>query len=276
VTADAVELRALRAARAVIAAYDLPCEDAVVLAGGSNVLVHLKPTPVVARVMTATAVLHDDVESWLAREVAVAAFLAERALAVSPTRLLPPGPHQRDGLWMTLWNYVRHDASGSSPGAAELGDSLRRLHAALAEFAGELEPLRGIQQWLERLLDELRPAPGLSSTDIESLRAGLHELTPRVFDSSQPAQALHGDTGISNLLRTDKGLLWNDFEDVCSGPVEWDVAGLVSSARARGHGEAFIAEVLQAYGGPRLDELSDFIAAHELYATIWQSYAATD
>jgi hypothetical protein len=276
VTDDAVELRAVRAARAVAEAYDLPCEDAVVLPGGSNVLVHLKPTPIVARVMTATAVLHDDVESWLAREVTVAAFLAERGLAVSPTRLLPPGPHQRDGLWMTLWNYVPHDPSGSSPGAAELGDSLRSLHAALAEFAGELEPLRGIQHWLERLLDELRPAPGLSSTDVESLRASLHELTPPVFDSSQPAQALHGDTGISNLLRTDEGLLWNDFEDVCTGPVAWDVAGLVSSARARGHGEAFIAEVLRAYGGPRLDELPDFIAAHELYATIWQSYAPSD
>src|SRR5690606_15358109 len=84
---DALELRALRAARAVADAHDLPCEDAVLLPGASNVLVHLKPTPVVARVMTATAVLHDDVESWLGREVAVGAFLANRGLAVSPARL---------------------------------------------------------------------------------------------------------------------------------------------------------------------------------------------
>jgi len=274
VTAGAVELRALRAARAVADAYDLPCDDAVVLAGGSNVLVHLKPTPAVARVMTATALLHDDAESWLAREVTVGAFLAKRGLAVSPTRLLPPGPHQRDGLWMTVWDYVPHDSSGSLPRASELGDSLRRLHAALAEFAGELEPLVSIQQWLERLLDELQPAHWLSSVDIESLRASLYELTPRVFDSSQPAQALHGDAGIGNLLRTDKGLLWNDLEDVCTGPVAWDVAGLVGSARARGQSDAFIEEILDAYGGPQLSELSDFIAADELYVTIWQSYDA--
>jgi hypothetical protein len=252
----------------------LPCEDAVVLAGGSNVLVHLRPTPVVARVMTATAVLHDDPETWLGREVAVGTFLAERGMAVSPTRLLPPGPHQRDGLWMTLWDYVPHDGSGSLPGASELGHSLRRLHAALAEFAGELEPLLGIQKWIERLLDELRPVPWLSSTDIESLRVSLHELTPRVFDSSQPAQALHGDAGVGNLLRTDKGLLWNDLEDVCTGPVAWDVAGLVVSARSRGQSDAFIEEVLDAYGRPHLDELSDFIAADELYTTVWQSYDA--
>lgn len=237
-------------------------------------LVHLKPTPVVARVMTATAVLHDDLETWLAREVAVAAFVGERGLAASPTRLLPPGPHQRDGLWMTLWDYVPHDSSGTVPPASELGHSLRRLHAALAEFGGELEPLLGIQKWIERLLDELRPAPWLSSTDIDSLRESLHQLSPRVFDSSQPAQALHGDAGIGNLLRTDKGLLWNDFEDVCTGPVAWDVAGLVTSARVRGQGEAFVEEILDAYGGPRLDELSDFIAADELNMTVWQSHDA--
>jgi hypothetical protein len=274
VAAGALELRALRAACAVVGAYDLPCEEAVVLPGASNVLVHLKPTPAVARVMTATAVLHDDVESWLAREVTVGAFLTERGLAVSPTRLMPPGPHQRDGLWMTVWDYVPHDSSGILPRASELGHSLRRLHAALAEFAGELEPLLGIREWLERLLDELQPAPWLSSIDIESLRASLYELTPRVFDSSQPAQALHGDAGIGNLLRTDKGLLWNDLEDVCTGPVAWDVAGVVVSAGARGASDAFIEELLCAYGGPHVDELSDFIAADELYTTIWQSYEA--
>jgi hypothetical protein len=247
-------------------AHDLPCDDAVALSGGSNVLVHLKPTPVVARVMTTTVVLHDDPERWLVREVAVGTFLGERGLAVAPTRLLPPGPHRVDGLWMTLWDYVPHDTSRGLPSASELGDSLRRLHGALAKFTGELEPILGIQQWLERLLDRLE------RTDVESLRARLHELTPLVFDSPRHAQALHGDAAISNLLRTDTGLLWNDLEDVCTGPVEWDLAGLVTSARARGADPAFIEQLLDAYGGPRLDDLSDFVAAHELYTIIWQAY----
>jgi hypothetical protein len=54
------------------------------VAAGSNVLVHLKLAPVIARVMSGTAHLHDDVETWLAREVAVGSFLAERGLAVAP------------------------------------------------------------------------------------------------------------------------------------------------------------------------------------------------
>lgn len=256
---------ALQAALAVARDYDLPCDDAVVLGGGSNVLVRLKPTPVVARVMTATALLHDDVETWLSREVAVGAFLGDRGLAVPPTDLLPPGPHQRDGLWMTFWDYVPHDGRGDEVGASELGRSLRSLHEALAEFPGELEPLLGVREDIALLLDELQSAP-------ESLRASLDELTPVVFDSPLPAQPLHGDTGLSNVLRTDKGLLWNDLEDVCSGPVEWDVAGLVVSARLCGRDETFVEEFLDAYSA-RLGAISDFIAAHELYWTVWQAYA---
>jgi len=63
--------RAVAAARAVALAHSVACEDAVVVAAGSNVLVHLKPAPVIARVMTGTAMLHADVERWLSREVAV-------------------------------------------------------------------------------------------------------------------------------------------------------------------------------------------------------------
>jgi len=96
--------------------------------------------------MTGTAVLHDDVERWLAREVAVGEFLAERTdVVVPPTDLLPPGPHERDGMWMTLWKFVPHDAQAPPPDARELGRSLRALHSALAEFPGDLPPLSGIR-----------------------------------------------------------------------------------------------------------------------------------
>jgi aminoglycoside/choline kinase family phosphotransferase len=79
---------------------------------------------------------------------------------------------------------------------------------------------------------------------------------------------------MSNLLRTDDGLIWNDLEDACVGPVHWDVAGLIVDARARGESEAFVADFLRAYGGLELEELDDFIAAHRLYTTIWRAFAA--
>jgi hypothetical protein len=276
VTADKTgEASSLAAAQAVAREHGVACDEAVRIAAGSNVLVHLKPAPVVARVMTGTAVLHDDPEQWLEREVAVGVFLAGRTdLVVPPSDILPPGPHEHDGLWMTLWKFVPHDEQAPPPAPRELGRSLLGLHAALADFPGDLAPLSDIRDWLERLLADLRPSPGLTRQDIDWLRFQLEALTPAVFESALPAQALHGDASISNLLRTDSGLLWNDLEDVCVGPVAWDVAGLVTSARARGHSEKFVEELLAAYGEPGVEGLESFLEAHALYDIVWQAFEA--
>jgi hypothetical protein len=250
--------RSVAAAQAVARAHGVDCDEAVLLPAGSNALVHLKPAPIVARVMTGTALLHDDLEQWLAREVAVGVFLAGTDLVVRPTDLMPPGPHQQDGLWMTLWEFVPHGEHALD--ARELGRSLRELHAALADFPGDLPPLSGIRDWLA----ELRPAPALARR--------LEELTPAVWESSLPAQALHGDVSLGNVLRTGRGLRWNDLEDVCLGPVAWDVAGLIASARGRGKGEEFLDELLAGYGEP-VEGLEAFLEAHALYEAIWGAFS---
>jgi hypothetical protein len=276
VTADKTgEASSLAAAQAVAREHGVACDEAVRIAAGSNVLVHLKPAPVVARVMTGTAVLHDDAERWLAREVAVGAFVAERSdLVVAPTDILPPGPHEQDGLWMTLWKFVPHDAQAPPREPRQLGRSLQRLHAVLADFPGDLAPLSETRDWLERLLAELRPSPSLTQQDIDWLRSQLDALTPAVFESSLPAQALHGDASMSNLLCTESGPVWIDLEDVCTGPVAWDVSGLVTSARARGQSAKFIEELLAAYGDPGVEDLEAFLDAHALYEIVWQAFEA--
>ena len=83
-TDSSVERRALTAARTVAAERDLPCEQAAVIHSGSNVVVHLRPAPVVAHVKTGTVVLHGDPRRWLEREVSVLTFLAPSGVAVAP------------------------------------------------------------------------------------------------------------------------------------------------------------------------------------------------
>jgi hypothetical protein len=55
----ALEQRALTATVTVASACGLTPDDAVVIHAASNVLVHLGPAPVVARVMTGTVALHE-------------------------------------------------------------------------------------------------------------------------------------------------------------------------------------------------------------------------
>jgi hypothetical protein len=272
---DAGRSSSLAAAQAVARAHGVACDEAVRIAAGSNELVHLKPAPVVARVMSGTADLHDDPGLWLSREVAVGRFLAGRTdLAVPPSDLLPPGPHEQDGLWMTMWQFIAHDGQAPPPQPGELGLALQRLHEALADFPGELSPLSEVRDWLAGLLAELRPSPPLTQQDIDGLRVDLDALTAAVFETSLPAQPLHGDASMSNLLRTDRGLLWNDLEDVCAGPVAWDVAGLVASARARGYGADDVEQFLAAYGEPGVEALDPVLEAHALYDIVWQASEA--
>jgi aminoglycoside phosphotransferase len=275
-TSPATAQRALAAARAVAAAHGLGYDQAAIVHSGSNVLVHLRPAPVVARVMTGTVALHANPRRWLEREVAVLRYLAPWQMAVRPSPLIAPGPYTHDDLWLTCWEWIDHKRQVKIlADAPRLGQALRDLHDRLAAFPGELADLRDLPHDIERLLARLRPTAELTRDAIDGLRERLHSLSDAVFASSLPAQPLHGDASLTNLLWTPAGLRWNDFEDVCRGPVHWDVAGFVTSLRDRGADEAFVTRWLAAYGGGiDADELAPFLAAHDVYDKVWGLYDA--
>ena len=260
-------------ARTVARAHGLGFGEAVILSTGSNVLVHLRPAPVVARVMAGTVVLHDDPQRWLAREVSVMSFLAPSGVAVAPSPLIAPGPHLQDGLWMTFSEWVAHENHPQPLGEAEeFGRALRDLHDELLGYTGELGALVDLRADIERLHGLLRPTAALSAQMIASLHQRLIALDDVVFRAPLAAQALHGDASLSNLLRTPDRLIWNDFEDTFRGPVHWDVAGYAMSLRDRGSDPGFIRRALDAYGWSDIRELAPFAAAHEVYGEIWRHY----
>lgn len=269
------EARAVATACAIATDHGVRCEQAEVVHSGSNVLVHLRPAPVVARVMTGTVVLHDDPQRWLDREVSVLTFLAPSGVAVRPSSLIAPGPYHQSGLWLTFWDWVaEHSRAELDNGADRLGGALRDLHEALSEFTGELGDLLDVQHDIERLHRQLRPTEALSPQAIDCLRNRLLALSAPVFAVPLPVQALHGDVSLSNLLSTNERLVWNDFEDTLRGPLHWDIAGFVLSLRACGADPAFVALALDAYGWPDQRDLAPFIEAHALYGEIWQFYDA--
>jgi hypothetical protein len=272
--------RARGAAVAVARSHGLRVTAPAVLADRSNLLVYLRPAPVVARVATTTALLRPDVHRWFARELAVAAFLSERGVGVvPPSRELPPGPHEHDGLAVTFWQHVEPDP-GRAPSAAEAGEALRQLHRALREFpagpAGSAGPGETIELPLlisplvevPRLLDRIESAGSLPPADLARLRGAHERLAEILVKPSRPVQALHGDAHVRNLLATRDGLLWNDFEDTCRGPVAWDLAcfcrwapwGPEAALAAYGDGDPDL---------PDLEALAPWLEARELQGASW-------
>ena len=107
---DRLSSQAIVAAVAVAEAHGIRCDLPEVVADGSNVLVHLKPAPVVARVATTTGLVRKPVEWWLTLDLAMAGYLAAQNFpVVRPSVEVPPGPHLHDGLALSFWEFVEHD-----------------------------------------------------------------------------------------------------------------------------------------------------------------------
>jgi len=206
----------VEAALAVARAHGVRCDDPVVLSAQWHTLVHLRPAPLVARVMGGS----DFGGSGDAvRELDVSRHAAERgAPVVPPSTLLDPGPHEQAGYTLVFWEYLEHDGA---PDPVKAGEGLRALHDALADYDGDLPPAARTER-VHELLAAIEP-----SDDIELLRELASPPLPR-------GQALHGDSGLYNCLSTARGPVWHDLETACRGPREYDLAALVLRNRCYG------------------------------------------
>lgn len=267
---DDLSRRAVAAALAVSRNLGLRCSDAPeIVADSSNVLIHLVPSSVVARVATTTALVRKPAERWLALDLDIAGYLAALHFpVVPPSGELPAGPHQYDGLALTFWEFVEHDRNYVAV-AAEVGPLLRDLHTALRNYRGSLRhlsPFAEIPQWL----DEVESWNTLNPADLATLRRGFAAISADIATLDLPEQPLHGDAHKKNVLKTGKGLVWTDFEDACSGPIEWDLACFVrTSLEPR---EA----ALSTYGAQLdLNRLKPFFDARDLQGAAWGAILST-
>jgi thiamine kinase-like enzyme len=114
------------------------------------------------------------------------------------------------------------------------GPLLRDLHAAMAEFHGQ----SGLDLWT-RALDaagDMLVQPGALGPLDSSSRALLHrlyvELRAEIERATVRLRPIHGDARAGNLLQSPAGPLWMDFEAVCLGPAEWDLATMPEGTEA--------------------------------------------
>jgi hypothetical protein len=235
----------------VAAAQGLRCDDAVVLRDAWHVLVHLRPSPVVARVSSPVPFPEGPDPEDVVREFQVASH-ASRAGApvIPPAAGVDPGPHRYGGHVVTFWRHI--DQSGD-PDPAEAGRGLRAVHGALVDYAGVLPD--GHARQTEEMVAALPP-----SADTELLRAA------NVAQVEVAGQALHGDAHLMNCLGSPGGALWHDFETACRGPREYDLAALVSRHRVLGDSPQASA-ALFAYGDHDADLLEAMLPLYVAWVT---------
>ena len=257
---------AVRAAVSAAGRLGVACADPVVLADGANVIVHLSPSLVVAKVAASTPAIRPDVGAWLQRELDLAVFLDHAGIPVmKPASELPATVQHGDGRVMSFWAYLTRSGS-DLPDEDTVGSMLRDLHTALRDYPvalPALSPLGDIPAFLARTQSFL------SCGDVDVLAGAYARLTAQLRPASAPGQVLHGDAGAGNLLATRGGWVWHDFEDTCTGPIAWDLAATTASPRLDA------SRILAAYGDP-VDEaqLRTCEQLRRLHLTVWYALYA--
>jgi hypothetical protein len=147
------------AAVKVAASLGVAGADPVVLADGANVVVHLSPAPVVAKVAASTTAVRPDPAAWLQRELDVTGFLAGQGLpVVVPSPEMPATVQHGNGQVMSFWRYV--DSDGALPGEDTIGSMLRDLHAALRDYPRRAPVLAPRLDMPERIAPGTHLGPG--------------------------------------------------------------------------------------------------------------------
>lgn len=206
--------------------------ETVVLNRGTNVLVHLRPTPVLARVTRLAHLVRPVTD--LAGAIALARSDALRGRLVAPTTLVDPGPHVEDARYVTLWTYYPGGPSTPLASPAEAGSSLRLFHESARGHAGRLRSFDPRPEAL-KIADIVDP-------DIGEL---LRSVSTSMTAPDLPQQPIHGDAHVENAL---SGSVWQDLDEACTGPIEWDLASLQHRWYLFGERQAETAVALKAYG----------------------------
>jgi len=208
--------RAIAAATSIATGLGLPADDAVVLHNSNKLALRLTPCDVFARVAPP-----DHVTAQF--EVDLAQRLADVGSPVG--RLEPrvePVVYLGDGFSVTLWTYYEPatpevSADEYATALGKLHDGMRKVEMSSPSFWDRITEAQEVVANPDR-------SPKLAAADRELLSGRLAEARRSIEEHGAAEQLLHGEPHAGNLLSTQNGPLFIDFETCCRGPVEFDLA----------------------------------------------------
>lgn len=243
------------------ATHGVRSDTPVVMSHSSNIVVHLAPAPVVARIANVTAAGRDRPDRSLARELALTGHLASLAIpTTAPSAELPPGPHEIAGRWVSFVEHVTLTPVAEAD-AKRAGDALADVIEAMATF-GDPDGLfdRSLADEADVVLARLE-----GRIDEDDRQLLLEWRSEAFLTATDDAQPVHADPHRSNVGRRDDGeLVWFDFDDAVRDSPLVDVATIYRSWPPAGRvvGERLGVEVDGA-------DVTDHVEQREAWGGIW-------
>lgn len=204
--------------------------------------------------------------------IAFADFLKDEGVpAVRLSDRFPGQPFDIGGRQITVWDWLDSDDTADR-GYHAFGAALRDLHAVSSAFdypVTDLDPLKKIRNRLDRL----RTGETLSENQLDILEASYarsHELSPGLTQSRLGTGVLHGDALRKNAVQSGGEMHLIDFDSVCRGPLEWDIAPTLVAEKRLGLGAADCDAFLAGYGIDRstLPDIEPAMIVKQLSMTV--------
>ena len=248
----------------------LPVDSPEVVSNRGSLMVRMPGAGLVARVSTHTGAQRQNEGWWLRVEVAAGRVAhAAGVPVVPPAQSVDPGPHEVDGLWVSLW-----EDQGDQDGRATPEESAQALvawHRALADRGEDLPVMTVAHQVITEPLEYAVRHGFLDAAEHAALTREHEEALAGIAGLGTDQVLLHGDAHRGNLLRDSSGVWrWNDLEESCRGPIEWDLA-VLGSTPTEDIGRAALTAYCELTDRkvPTPDELAPWLRLRRLEGNAW-------
>ncbi len=204
---------AVEAAIAAGVAAGFPVGEPVILQDTNNVVVWLRPHPVIAKVG-----VRQHVRDSLRREVEVCQYLhAAGAPVGEPIAWYDDEPHP-----VSLWSRLEATRPACSP--RDHADALRAVHGPLRRYSAPLPSYWAATESAKDMLFDDERMHAIKHADAALLRDAYRRFADQILAFDPPLQPLHSEPHTGNIIATADRAVLIDFEAVSVGPIEWDIA----------------------------------------------------